>query len=900
MFGKKKNINTFNPIIYTDNIDDSDLYFIVDKYWNKDTCNKFKNFIKAVLKRNLKISIIYNFKKILSKKEAGRKISDVYKKYGINILNYIPKNKRVITIGKAIYLASNGNTDIQIECFIEDVFNDTYFYSPSFETFVYPIYDFLFFIGKSTFERNFSVNQINKCINQPKTYNIKIPDLECIKVENPNSFLESYIGKNIDVAMDTETSSLDWYDNKVGCISISFNGLIGYYLNFKKIDRDIFYKFLEGKNLIWNNGKFDIKSLCNKVNAISRDKLQIGWDNWLSGHVLNEMRSNSLKSQAFYYTYFGDYEKDLESYKSKYKNINYLLIDEDILYKYACMDAIVTYQCYFKMKRRIERISQDKSIYDGKKVKLTLIELLQKHIFPIINVGIDIEIQGLNLSLKRLKETGLNVIQDKQDVEKKIREELNISKRINLSSDEQIAKHLEKLGWDCHGRNKKEFFNVNNTTLKKWLKEDHSEAQHLLLLREYEQLIKTFTGDELLGNGFWQYVKANGKVHPHLQMFLTNTLRNRCSNPNLQNLKARGLYAKEFRSCFVPPSEEYAIIESDYSGFQLRIMCILSQDTTMRDVFINQGGDLHSMTGVNVFCRNKTIDDLEKNGNKTPIDFNYFVKNKKDGDKPYGLLRYISKSCNFSLIFNTSDYNFAVETLEKEWKFKEIEDYIRDNKLENKLKHFSKKFRNEIYDEKRIDNPNFDKYWTVAYDIKKKFFESYPKVKEYVENEIEYATKYGFVPSVVGFMRKTPYLKYQGKDDESKRIKNYKNICANSPVQTFEVFCVNNAIKNIYNYLKDNNYKSKVFITVHDSIDLILHKNEKHIIKDIIKIMEQPLDIYEGLPIEAEAEWCDPLNSVDPSYWGFGYELYKKDDGKLYYTKVIDKEKNIKEEFVIG
>jgi len=712
--------------------------------------------------------------------------------------------------------------------------------------------------------------------------------LKLIKVENPNEVLKSYIGKNIDVGIDTETSSLDWFNNTVGCISLSFDGLTGYYLKFQDINKEVFEEFLKGKNLIWNNGKFDIKSLCNSKNNINRESLSIFWDNWLSGHVLNEMRSNSLKSQAFYYTYFGGYDDELDDYKKKYKNVNYLMIDEDILYKYACMDAIITYQCYFKMKRRIINISNNKEIYDGEIVKINLIDLLQKYIFPEMNVGIDIELQGINLSLQRLKEIGDLLEIDIENVKKTIREELNISKKVNLNSDEQVAKYLEELGWECHGKTKKDFFNVNNTTLNKWLKEGHAESQYLLLLREYEQLLKTFIGNEYKENGFWQYVKDNGKVHPHLYMFLTNTLRNRCANPNLQNLKAKGLYAQEFRSCFIPPSEDYGILEADYSGFQLRIMSILSKCPFMKDVFINKGGDLHSMTAYNVFCRNKTIGDLEKNSDKTLIDFEYFIKNKKR--EPYSLLRYKAKGCNFSLIFNTTGYNFAIETLESEWSLEDVENYIKENNLEKHLAHFTKSFSDRKFDLKRLDNPNFDKYWAVGEDIKKKFFETYPEVNDFIQSEINYARKNGFVRSVVGFMRKTPYLKYQGKDDDRKNIKNYENICSNSPVQTFEVFAVNLAIYRIYNYLKENNLLSKIFITVHDSIDLIYHKSEKFIVKEILEIMEKPLDIYDSVPIEVEAEFCEPLNSENPNFWGFGYGLYKNKNGDFCYRDKNEEE----------
>jgi hypothetical protein len=40
------------------------------------------------------------------------------------------------------------------------------------------------------------------------------------------------------------------------------------------------------------------------------------------GHVLNEMRSNSLKTHSWLYTNYGGYEKELDDYKKKYRGMS--------------------------------------------------------------------------------------------------------------------------------------------------------------------------------------------------------------------------------------------------------------------------------------------------------------------------------------------------------------------------------------------------------------------------------------------------------------------------------------------------------------------------------------------------------------------------------------------------
>jgi len=51
----------------------------------------------------------------------------------------------------------------------------------------------------------------------------------------------------------------------------------------------------------------------------------------IAGHLLNGMRSNSLKTHAFHYTNYGGYDLELEKFKWKYPGLqNYLQIPDAI------------------------------------------------------------------------------------------------------------------------------------------------------------------------------------------------------------------------------------------------------------------------------------------------------------------------------------------------------------------------------------------------------------------------------------------------------------------------------------------------------------------------------------------------------------------------------------------
>jgi DNA polymerase-1 len=70
--------------------------------------------------------------------------------------------------------------------------------------------------------------------------------------------------------------------------------------------------------------------------------------------------------------------------------------------------------------------------------------------------------------------------------------------------------------------------------------------------------------------------------------------------PNLQNIPIRTIRGKEIRKAFIPRSEEYTILSSDYSQVELRIIAALSNDENMCEAFMH-GEDIHKATAAKVF-----------------------------------------------------------------------------------------------------------------------------------------------------------------------------------------------------------------------------------------------------------------------------------------------------------
>jgi len=96
-----------------------------------------------------------------------------------------------------------------------------------------------------------------------------------------------------------------------------------------------------------------------------------------------------------------------------------------------------------------------------------------------------------------------------------------------------------------------------------------------------------------------EYLEKQSPVDDRLhasyrQLNQNSTGRMSCSNPNLQQVPARG-EGKVFRKLFKAPAGK-KLVKADLAGIELRIMAWLSKDKTMMEAF-QQGADLHKADG---------------------------------------------------------------------------------------------------------------------------------------------------------------------------------------------------------------------------------------------------------------------------------------------------------------
>ncbi len=130
------------------------------------------------------------------------------------------------------------------------------------------------------------------------------------------------------------------------------------------------------------------------------------------------------------------------------------------------------------------------------------------------------------------------------------------------------------------------------------------------------------------------------------------------------------------------------------------------------------------------------------------------------------------------------------------------------------------------------------------------YYETYPKLKNYMAAQVDFARDNGYVETVLGRRR---YLKDINSRNAIVRGAAERN-AVNAPIQGSAADIIKLAMINIYNRFEKENFKSKMLLQVHDELVFDAHKDELETIKPIIKEemenafkMSVPLDVEVGL-----------------------------------------------------
>ncbi len=136
-----------------------------------------------------------------------------------------------------------------------------------------------------------------------------------------------------------------------------------------------------------------------------------------------------------------------------------------------------------------------------------------------------------------------------------------------------------------------------------------------------------------------------------------------------------------------------------------------------------------------------------------------------------------------------------------------------------------------------------------AKDLIETYYETYPKLKAYMSNQVDFARDHGYVQTVLGRRR---YLKDIDSRNAMVRSGAERN-AVNAPIQGSAADIIKIAMINIYNKLTLGNYKTKMLLQVHDELVFDVYKPELEAMKIMIKTeMEQAFTMDVPLDVELD------------------------------------------------
>ena len=127
------------------------------------------------------------------------------------------------------------------------------------------------------------------------------------------------------------------------------------------------------------------------------------------------------------------------------------------------------------------------------------------------------------------------------------------------------------------------------------------------------------------------------------------------------------------------------------------------------------------------------------------------------------------------------------------------------------------------------------------------YYEAYPKLKNYIASQINFARENGYVETIVGRKR---YLKDINSRNPIVRGASERN-AVNAPVQGSAADIIKLAMINIQQRIEENDFKSKMLVQVHDELVFEVHNNELKEMKEMIQNeMENAYDIKIPLKVD--------------------------------------------------
>jgi len=596
-------------------------------------------------------------------------------------------------------------------------------------------------------------------------------------------------------SFDLETSGLNSRKYKILCCSFSWKEGTGVVLPIlqqhcgefwgleeKKWIMEQLKKVLESNiGKIGQNLSFDIQFL--KTYGIELNNFMS--DTMLAHHLLDEnvgRKGHGLDTMVLrYFPHMGKYDERLLKYLPT-KNTSYAVIPNDVLWKYSATDADATFRCYKKFNPELENQG--------------LMPLFTKIVIPFQKVLLETEYHGVKLDVKRLKELEKEYLKRLKEIEKEFR----TTKVVGMVEKILYSKAINKI-----------------------------EKRYDLLKTKPKMITK-----EKYIQKYTKPITFNLRSSPHLQILLFDVLKFK----PVKKTKKGGL------------STDKTVLDE---------LSEMSPELTK----LKEHRDLSKLYSTYVVGMLERVDENERIHTDYHVDGT--VTGRLSSTNPN--LQNIPRDSDIKECFIASPGCVLIEIDSKQAEYRCWAHYSNDPKMIATIKSgvdvhnqmasecFGKKIEEVTKEERQKAKGSVfglmfgrgskslaaehEMTEEEAEHIRSVFFDRYPKAKDWIYGIKKVAQTYGKVTNAFGRIRRLPAAQIPWSEDMEKHDRKDRSEAmrqaVNSPIQSMASDITALTAYRIYKKLKQINSKTKLVLTVHDSLVYEVLKEEKDIFIQIVK-----------------------------------------------------------------
>jgi DNA polymerase I-like protein with 3'-5' exonuclease and polymerase domains len=384
------------------------------------------------------------------------------------------------------------------------------------------------------------------------------------------------------IGIDTETSSLDWFDGKLRLVQFG-DRESGWALDPRTwlglIEWAIEKLRSSNVHFIFHNCRFDLHWI-DQHTILDVTK----WD-WSKIHDTQNIATlvdfgigKGLKDLAVHYVHpianMGQtlLKSDMKKGGWGWHNVP---VGLSSYWVYGVIDTILTVRLYEALWPRIAKFGMQEAY-----------SIEQAVVEPLFHI----EKNGMLLDAEWCHERIKGNHEKIEQIERTVHKDYGLE---NVRSGDQIAHAFVSAGIEMTAKTDKGKWKTDRDTLEEIeLRTKHPLAQLVMDQRRLTKMTSSYY------ESFIEHQRSDGRIHPSFRQMQAATHRQSATMPAIQTVPAPRT-DPDVRNSYMA-REGHMYMSCDYANAEAKVFCHLSEDVTMRDAILS-GQDLHAITAMKIF-----------------------------------------------------------------------------------------------------------------------------------------------------------------------------------------------------------------------------------------------------------------------------------------------------------